>query len=84
MVARTSSEIGDFFARYVQGAERLPLHESYGLLGIDVVEDARGIPTRFAPRADATPEQLRLREAWLRGGEPPAATPSSDGGGCRG
>jgi predicted metalloprotease with PDZ domain len=83
VVARTAPEIGDFFARYVQGADRLPLRASYGLLGIDVVEDARGVPTRFAPRADATPEQLRLREAWLRGGEPPAAAPPTDGGGCR-
>ena len=73
VVARTHPEIRDFLARYVEGAERLPLREYYGSLGIDVTETERGVPTTLTPRADATPEQLRRREAWLRGGDPPTA-----------
>jgi predicted metalloprotease with PDZ domain len=81
IVARTHPEIGDFFARYVARAEPLPLREYYARLGIAVETDAQGIPTRFVPRADATPEQLRLREAWLRGGEAPPA-PATTAGSC--
>jgi len=73
VVARTHPEIRDFFTRWVEGAERLPLREYYGKLGITVEENERGIPTRFTPAADASPEQLEFREAWLRGGEPPPA-----------
>jgi predicted metalloprotease with PDZ domain len=65
---RTAPEVRDFFRRYVEGAERPPLREYYALLGIDVVEDERGLPQRLVPNPDATPEQLRLREAWLRPG----------------
>jgi predicted metalloprotease with PDZ domain len=68
VAARTSPEVLDFFARYVQGIERLPVREYYALLGIDVVEDEQGLPTRFVVSPNATPEQRRLREAWLRGG----------------
>ena len=71
MVARTHPEIRDFFARWVQGAEPLPLREYYGKLGIALEVNQQGVPTKLVPAADATPEQLRLREAWLRGGEPP-------------
>jgi hypothetical protein len=40
----------------------------------------RGVPTRFAPAADATPAQLKFREAWLRGGDPPPrAGPTANG-----
>ncbi|MFL5386065.1 MAG: hypothetical protein ACJ8GN_26420 [Longimicrobiaceae bacterium] len=35
---------------------------------IDVEEDEKGIPVRMVVNPDPTPEQLRLREAWLRGG----------------
>ena len=71
VVARTHPEIRDFFTRWVEGAQPLPLREYYGKLGITVEMNERGVPTRFALAPDATPEQLRLREAWLRGGEPP-------------
>jgi predicted metalloprotease with PDZ domain len=81
IVARTSPEIGDFLARHVERAEPPPLAEYYGWLGIAVETDARGVPTRFVPRADATPAQLKLREAWLHGGEPPAST-GAPAGGC--
>jgi predicted metalloprotease with PDZ domain len=77
VVARTFPEIRDFFTRWVEGAERLPLKEYYGKLGITVEENERGVPTRFAAAADATPEQLQLREAWQRGGEPPAVGPAA-------
>lgn len=68
VAARTSPEVLDFFARYVQGAERPPVKEYYALLGIDLEEDAQGLPVRFVVNPNPTPEQLRLREAWLRGG----------------
>jgi predicted metalloprotease with PDZ domain len=74
VAARTGPDVRQFFARYVEGAERLPLREYYGWLGIDVVEDPNGMVVRLAARPDATPGQMRLREAWLRGGEPPAVT----------
>ncbi len=78
VVARTSPEIREFFARWVEGAQRLPLREYYGKLGITVEENEHGVPTRFAPATDATPEQLKLREAWLRGGEPPHVGPTAN------
>jgi predicted metalloprotease with PDZ domain len=80
VAARTGPDVRQFFARYVEGAERLPLREYYGWLGIDVVEDPNGMVVRLAARPDATPEQMRLREAWLRGGEAPPATRAAPGG----
>jgi predicted metalloprotease with PDZ domain len=78
VVARTHPEIREFFTRWVEGAQRLPLKEYYGKLGITVEENEQGIPTRFVTATDATPEQIKLREAWLRGGEPPAAGQSAN------
>ena len=66
IAARTSPEVLDFFARYVQGAEHPPVRESYALLGIDLVEDAQGV--RFVVSPNPTDEQRSLREAWLRSG----------------
>lgn len=68
IAARTSPEVLDFFTRYVQGNERLPIREYYALLGIDVVVNAQGTPTGFVVNPNATPEQRRLRDAWLQGG----------------
>jgi predicted metalloprotease with PDZ domain len=79
VVARTHPEIRDFFTRWVEGAERLPLEEYYGKVGITVEENERGVPTRFVPATDATPEQLKFREAWLRGGDPPRAGATANG-----
>src|SRR6185436_2097988 len=62
---RTSPEIGDFFRRYVMGAEHPPVAEYYAKLGIDLVNDSTGMPARFVVRSNPTPEQLRLRSAWL-------------------
>jgi predicted metalloprotease with PDZ domain len=76
VVARTHPEIRDFFTRWVEGAQPLPLQEYYGRLGITVEVNEHGVPTRFALATDATPEQLRLREAWLRGGETPGTGPT--------
>ena len=78
VVARTHPEIRDFFTRWVEGAERLPLEEYYGELGITVEENEHGIPARFALATDATPEQMKLRETWLRGGEPPHVGPAAN------
>lgn len=62
---RTNPAIGDFFRRYVNGAEHPPVAEYYAKLGIDLVNDSAGMPARFEVRANPTPEQLRLRSAWL-------------------
>jgi predicted metalloprotease with PDZ domain len=66
IAARTSPEVLDFFARYVQGAERPPVRESYALLGIDLVEGEDG--PRLVVNPNPSDEQRRLREAWLRSG----------------
>lgn len=62
---RTSPEVGEFFARYVQGAEHPPLKEYYAKLGINLVEDEQGLPVRFDIDPNPTPEQARLRSAWM-------------------
>lgn len=64
LAAKTYPQIGDFLTRYVKNAEPLPLAEYYAKLGIRFVD---GNPPRFEIMSDATPEQLALREAWLRG-----------------
>lgn len=79
---RTSPEVLDFFARYVQGAEHLPIAEYYASLGIDFQDGPR---PAFVINPNPTPEQLRLREAWLHGGtnapSAPLATPAAGAGG---
>lgn len=72
---RTSPQVMDFFARYIDGAEHPPLREYYALLGFTLEEDARGLPARLVPDPNATPEQLRLRQAWLRSGGSVNAAP---------
>jgi predicted metalloprotease with PDZ domain len=65
IVRRTSPEVGDFFARYVQGTEHPPIREYYGKLGINLVEDENGLPTRLEFDPNPTPDQQRLRSAWM-------------------
>jgi predicted metalloprotease with PDZ domain len=65
IVAETSPEIRDFFDRYIFGAERPPLAEYYGKLGFTLVNDSQGLPAKFEIDSAATPEQLRLRRAWM-------------------
>ncbi|MBA3554143.1 MAG: peptidase [Gemmatimonadales bacterium] len=65
LVAMTHPEVRDFFARYVWESERLPVAEYYAKLGIRLVEDADGRAVRFEIDPNPTPEQRRLREAWL-------------------
>ena len=66
----TAPGIGDFFARYVQRAEPLPIREYYAKLGITTIEDRHGTPVRFEIDPNATPAQLALRAAWM--GKTPA------------
>lgn len=61
----TYPEVGDFFDRYVTGAEPLPIDETYGTIGIRVVRDEQGAPVRFEVIEDASERQERLRRAWL-------------------
>jgi predicted metalloprotease with PDZ domain len=65
IVRRTSPEVGEFFARYVQGAEHPPIREYYAKLGIDLVEDEQGLPVRLELDPNPTAEQQRLRSAWM-------------------
>src|SRR4029077_3487962 len=65
IVARTSPEIRDFFARYVFGAERPPLKEYYGKLGITLVADEHGAPARFDRDPNRTAAQAIVRRAWM-------------------
>jgi predicted metalloprotease with PDZ domain len=60
----TYPEIGDFFDRWVKSAEPLPIAEYYAKLGLRFIDGPR---PRFAIAPDASPEQIALREAWLRG-----------------
>jgi predicted metalloprotease with PDZ domain len=64
VAAMTYPEILEFFERYVQHAEPLPISEYYGKLGIDVVTDDQGQPVGFEIQADADERQLMLRKAW--------------------
>jgi hypothetical protein len=59
----TDPAIGEFFDSYVQGADPLPIAEYYDKLGIDFIDDPE--QPRFRIRPDPTPEQARLRAAWL-------------------
>jgi predicted metalloprotease with PDZ domain len=73
LVAMTYPEIRDFFNRYVLESEKLPVKEYYAKLGINLIEDESGQPVRFEVDPKPTPDQLRLREAWL-GHRPRKAT----------
>jgi predicted metalloprotease with PDZ domain len=73
LVAMTYPEVRDFFARYVFESEKLPIKEYYAKLGITLIEDEAGEPVRFEVDPRPTPDQLRLREAWL-GHKPRKAT----------
>jgi len=59
---KTYPEIGDFFTKYVKNAEPLPLAEYYEKIGIAYNKEKR----TFSLNLSATPEQLRLRERWMR------------------
>jgi predicted metalloprotease with PDZ domain len=65
IVARTSPDTRDFFSRYIVGTERPPLKEYYAKLGFKLIEDDKGLPQRFEIDPAATPEQLKLRRAWM-------------------
>jgi predicted metalloprotease with PDZ domain len=65
IVARTSPDVRDFFNRYILGAERPPVKAYYAKLGITLIEDDKGMPVRFEIDPAPTPEQLRLRQAWM-------------------
>lgn len=60
IVAHTYPDVRDFFDHYVWGAERPPIKEYYAKLGL--IYDS----THFQIDSAATPEQLRLRKAWIR------------------
>ena len=78
VVARTHPEIRDFFTRWIEGAQPLPLREYYGKLGITVDMNEHGVPMRLTASTEVTPEQMKLREAWLRGGDPPHVVPTAN------
>jgi predicted metalloprotease with PDZ domain len=59
---KTYPEIGDFFNKYVKNAEPLPLAEYYEKIGILYNAEKK----TFSLNLSASPEQLRLRERWMR------------------
>lgn len=65
VAARTSPETREFLRHYVEGSDHPPVREYYAKLGYKLIEDAKGLPVRFEPDPNATPEQLKLRAAWL-------------------
>ena len=65
IVARTDPAIGEFINSFIRDAQHLPVKEYYAKLGITLVEDDKGNPVRFDVDPNPTPEQLRLRTAWL-------------------
>jgi predicted metalloprotease with PDZ domain len=65
LTRRTYPEIGDFMARYIKGTEHPPIKEYYAKLGIILTEDEKGLPVKFDVDPNPTPDQLRLRAAWL-------------------
>ena len=65
IVRKTSPQVRDFVTRYIQGSERPPVREYYAKLGITLTEDAAGLPVKFEVEPNPTPEQLKLRAAWL-------------------
>lgn len=65
IVARTSPDTRDFFNRYIFSTETPPLKEYYAKLGFKLIEDEKGIPQRLEIDPAATPEQLKLRKAWM-------------------
>ena len=65
IVSRTNPAVGEFINSYIRGAQHLPVKEYYAKLGITLVEDDKGNPVRFEIDPAPTPEQLRLRTAWL-------------------
>ena len=62
----TYSEIGDFFGRYVRGTEPLPVKEYFATIGIDYEAENSAGKHVFTENPNATPEQLALRERWLK------------------
>jgi predicted metalloprotease with PDZ domain len=65
IAAATSPEVREFFTRYVDGAESLPMAEYYAKVGITARFDGKGMLFDLVPSATATEAQLRLRKAWL-------------------
>jgi predicted metalloprotease with PDZ domain len=59
----TYPEVGEIFQRYVLEAQPLPLAEYFAKIGILYTDDPQ---PSFELMADATPEQVALRRAWLR------------------
>jgi len=61
-VKKTYPEIADFINRYIKNAEPLPLEEYYAKIGVLYDKNTK----TFSLNPQATAEQLRLRERWLR------------------
>ncbi|MDX1902541.1 MAG: peptidase [Thermonemataceae bacterium] len=59
---KTYPEIGDFFNKYVKNAEPLPIAAYYDKIGINYDEAKK----TFSLNLEATPQQTKLRERWMR------------------
>ncbi|MFL5581727.1 MAG: M61 family metallopeptidase [Gemmatimonadaceae bacterium] len=63
------ADLHPWFERYVGGVEDLPWNETLARAGLRLAIAGEGPSPayRLAEAPDATPEQLRVREGWLRG-----------------
>lgn len=64
VVQKTYPEIREILDNHIRDTKPMPIAEYFAKLGIRFVDGDR---PRFEIMDDATPEQLRLREAWMRG-----------------
>jgi predicted metalloprotease with PDZ domain len=66
-VAGTS--FGDFFSRYVAGADEIPYNDFLSAAGLELKSEGAGPGTRYsiAEMSNPTPEQRRIREGLFRG-----------------
>jgi len=61
----TYPEIGQFFEDYVRGTKPLPIDEYYGWIGVRLERREDGRAVRFVVDPEPSPEQRKLRDAWV-------------------
>jgi hypothetical protein len=63
----TKRDYHDFFKKYVTGVEVPPYDEIVGYAGYQLDADAKKERRyKLVEMANASPEQLKIREAWLK------------------
>ena len=77
--AAAGADMHAWFERYVGGTAELPWAETLALAGTRLVVSGDSVPHSYTvtERADATPEQMAVREGWLTGGTTARPRPAS-------